>query len=62
VGREGGTWERKWMGCKEGEGNLIWYWVREMTEALRVQVEFTQAILGGRGLGGHSRMQQRPGS
>jgi hypothetical protein len=31
VGREGGTWEEKCMGkggCW-GEGNLIWYWVRE---------------------------------
>ena len=24
---EGGTWEGKWIGW--GEGNLIWYWVRE---------------------------------
>jgi hypothetical protein len=23
------------MGDAEGEGNLIWYWVREKTEALR---------------------------
>jgi hypothetical protein len=37
VGREGGTWkgkvERGRVG--EGEGNLIWYWVRERTEALK---------------------------
>ena len=28
---EGGTWEGKWMGVGgvRGEGNLIWYWVRE---------------------------------
>jgi hypothetical protein len=33
---EGGTWEGKWTGSwGEGEGNIIWYWVEEMTEALR---------------------------
>jgi hypothetical protein len=28
---EGGTWEEKWRGKRggKGEGNLIWYWVRE---------------------------------
>jgi hypothetical protein len=31
VGREGGTWEKKWIGEQWGgeRGNLIWYWVRE---------------------------------
>jgi hypothetical protein len=35
MGREGGTWEGKWMegvegnGRRGGEGNLIWYWERE---------------------------------
>jgi hypothetical protein len=30
MGREGGTWKEKWMGRGgRGEGNLIWYWVRE---------------------------------
>jgi hypothetical protein len=40
VGREGRTWEGKWMGEGRGrgvgvEGNLIWYWMRKRTEALR---------------------------
>jgi hypothetical protein len=31
VERERGTLEEKWMGggSQGGEGNLIWYWIRE---------------------------------
>jgi hypothetical protein len=29
AGKEGGTWEEKWRGWGLGEGNLIWYPVRE---------------------------------
>ena len=44
-----------------GEGNLIWYWVRKKTEALRAsRKKWKQATSGGRRLGGPSRMYQRP--
>ena len=32
---ERGTWEGKWTGAWRGKGNLIGYWVREKTKALR---------------------------
>jgi hypothetical protein len=44
-----------------GEGNLIWYWVREKDRSPEgQQKEWKQAISGGRRLGGRSRMHQRP--
>jgi hypothetical protein len=59
-------WERMHMEWGEWEkGNLIWYWVREKNWSPKdQQKEQKQATLGGwtlRGLGGVSRIHQRPG-
>jgi hypothetical protein len=49
-------------GESEGEGNLIWYYVREKDQSLKgQQKEWKQEISGNRSLGGPSRMHQRPG-
>jgi hypothetical protein len=63
VGREGpgrgSRWGGDWGG---GEGNLIWYCVRENDWSPEVQQkEWKQPSSVVRRLGGHSRMHQRPG-
>jgi hypothetical protein len=50
------------LGRGVGEGNLIWYWVREKHWGPEIQQkECKQATSGNRRLGTPSRMHQRPG-
>jgi hypothetical protein len=54
VWKKGGTWVGKWTGWREhgGEGNLIWYWVREKDRSPEgQQKEWKQATSGNRRLG-----------